>query len=48
MNTKHRMKDDELFEAIVSLSNCDDAKAFFADLCTVGEIAAMTQRFEAA
>lgn len=48
MNTKHKMKGEELFEAIASLQTAKDAKIFFADLCTPGEITAMSQRLAAA
>lgn len=44
-NSKLRNKDtDKLFEAILSLKNIDECYRFFEDVCTVGEISAMTQR----
>ena len=33
---------------IVSIESVDEAYAFFEDLCTVGELEAMKQRFEVA
>ena len=39
---------DRLFEAILSLKTEEDCYRFFDDLCTIGELQAMTQRFEVA
>lgn len=39
---------DNLFRAILSLKSIDECYRFFNDLCTVGEIKAMAQRFETA
>ena len=38
----------ELYKAISSLRDADECAAFFDDLCTINEIIAMSQRFEAA
>jgi TrpR-related protein YerC/YecD len=35
----------ELFEAILRLESPDDASAFFRDLCTLGELHDMAQRW---
>ncbi len=35
----------ELFEAILRLDSVDEASAFFRDLCTLGEIHDMAQRW---
>lgn len=46
-----RMKSEEtdhLFEAILSLKTEEECYRFFDDLCTYGEIQAMTQRFQVA
>ncbi len=48
MNNKHKMKDDELFEVIAALDTPENARKFFVDLCTPGEITAMAQRLAAA
>ncbi len=37
---------DELFEAILLLENMEDCYRFFEDLCTVGELKAMAQRWK--
>ncbi|HLF67938.1 MAG TPA: YerC/YecD family TrpR-related protein [Gaiellaceae bacterium] len=39
---------DELFEAILSLRTTEEAARFFRDLCTLGELEAMTHRWQAA
>jgi TrpR-related protein YerC/YecD len=36
---------DALFEAILRLETPDDAAAFFRDLCTLGELHDMSQRW---
>ena len=38
----------ELFEAILALETIEEAERFFRDLCTLGEIEAMTHRWQAA
>ena len=49
MNGKIRDKKmDSLFEAILELKNLDECDMFFEDLCTVGELRAMEQRFHVA
>lgn len=39
---------DELFRAILALRDLDDCYAFFEDLCTMKELADMSQRLTAA
>ncbi len=39
---------DCLFDAILTLENREEAYAFFEDLCTVGELQSMKQRFQVA
>ena len=39
---------DALFQAILSLRSEDECYAFFDDLCTIGELQAMTQRYHVA
>ncbi len=51
MAEKNKFKNkatDELFEAILSLKDMDECYNFFADLCTMKELADMAQRLEAA
>lgn len=46
-----RLKDevvDRLFEAILCLDTVDECYRFFEDLCTVGEIKSLAQRFQVA
>ena len=47
MSYESRLKNqdiDELFEAILTLRDQEDCYRFFEDVCTVGEINAMSQR----
>ena len=39
---------DKLMDAMLTLKSRDEAYLFFEDLCTVGEMAAISQRFEVA
>ena len=39
---------DHLFDAILSLKDKDECYAFFEDVCTVNELAALSQRYEVA
>ncbi len=39
---------DHLFEAVLSLENKDECYAFFEDVCTVNELASLSQRYEVA
>jgi TrpR-related protein YerC/YecD len=39
---------DALFKAILSLKDEEECYAFFEDLCTVGELQAMSQRYHVA
>ena len=41
-------QDALLFEAILSLRDPEECRAFFQDLCTVAELKAMAQRLEVA
>jgi len=46
-----KMKSEEtehLFEAILSLQSVEECYRFFDDLCTFGEILAMSQRYQVA
>ncbi len=44
---KHdQAQSDMLYEAVLTLKDVDECKAFFQDLCTVGELRAMEQRLE--
>ena len=48
--TKHEKRDhgDLLYQAILTLKDLDECKKFFSDLCTVGELRSMEQRFAVA
>ena len=48
--TKHEKRDhgNLLYQAILTLKDLDECKKFFSDLCTVGELRSMEQRFEVA
>ncbi|NLZ56537.1 MAG: helix-turn-helix domain-containing protein [Clostridiaceae bacterium] len=39
---------DRLFKAILQLDSIEECYAFFEDLCTIGEVKSMTQRFQIA
>lgn len=39
---------DELFETLLKLKSIEDFRKFFADLCTLKELDAMTQRITSA
>lgn len=39
---------DHLFDAILCLKDKDECYAFFEDVCTVNELAALSQRYEVA
>ena len=47
-NPRRNALTDALFDAILSLENREECYQFFDDLCTVKEIADMSQRLEAA
>ena len=47
-NPRRNALTDALFDAILSLENREECYQFFDDLCTVKEIANMSQRLEAA
>ena len=48
MQKEMTQQDTALFEAIVSLRDAEECRAFFQDLCTVAELKAMAQRLEVA
>lgn len=39
---------DAFFEALLSLENTDQCRAFFEDICTIKELQALSQRFRVA
>lgn len=39
---------DHLFEAILSLKSAEECYRFFDDLCTIGELQSMIQRYQVA
>ena len=39
---------DDLFRAILALETMEECRAFFDDLCTVGELQAFSQRLQVA
>ncbi len=39
---------DSFFEAILKLSNIDEARRFFEDICTIRELESISQRLEVA
>ena len=47
---KHIKKErnDQMYEAILSLKTVEECKRFFEDLCTLTELQAMEQRFQVA
>jgi TrpR-related protein YerC/YecD len=45
---KRDAQTDELFRAILALESLDECYLFFEDLCTMKELADMTQRIQAA
>lgn len=47
-NARRNEDTDELFKAILTLKNIDECYDFFEDLCTMKELADMTQRVRAA
>ena len=49
MNDKLRSESvDQLFKGILELETVDECYSFFEDLCTIGELVSMSQRFEVA
>lgn len=48
MRKNDQVEADLLYEAILSLKDKDECRAFFQDLCTVTELKAMAQRIEVA
>lgn len=48
MNNKRKIDSAELFEVIASLEGTAEVETFLTDLCSVSEIAAFSQRLEAA
>ncbi|MBR6114567.1 MAG: TrpR-like protein [Oscillospiraceae bacterium] len=49
MNKKiKKTRYEDMYRAILTLETVEEAIAFFSDLCTVGELNAMEQRFQVA
>ena len=48
MAIPHHEAADALFDAILSLRDREECYAFFEDLCTIGELQAMFQRYHVA
>ncbi len=49
MNKKiKKARNEDMYRAILTLQTVEEAIAFFSDLCTVGELNAMEQRFQVA
>lgn len=48
MDKSEKRRSDVLYEAILTLNNVEECKAFFQDLCTVSELQAIEQRMEVA
>lgn len=49
MNKKNTLQPDqlnELYEAILTLKTAKECRAFFRDLCTMGELQELSERFE--
>ena len=44
----HRPEVDHLFDAILTLKDREECYQFFLDVCTMNEIASLSQRFEVA
>ena len=47
-NKLHNESVDSLFDAILSLEHREQCYAFFMDVCTMNEIASLSQRYEVA
>ena len=47
-NSKTDANIEFLFKGIITLDNVDDCRNFFEDLCTVTELASITQRLKVA
>ena len=41
-------ENDELFDAILSLTSQEECYRFFTDICTINELLSLSQRFEVA
>ena len=49
MNKKlKKVRNEDMYRAILSLETVEEAMKFFSDLCTVSELNAMEQRFQVA
>ena len=49
MNEKFSIENhDELFSAVLALSDIEDCRRFFEDICTIKELEAISQRLEVA
>ena len=47
-NNLHNESVDSLFDAILTLESREECYAFFMDVCTMNEIASLSQRYEVA
>ncbi len=47
-NKLHNQSIDSLFDAILTLETREECYAFFMDVCTMNEIASLSQRYEVA
>ena len=47
-NKLHNESIDSLFDAILTLETREECYAFFMDVCTMNEIASLSQRYEVA
>lgn len=48
MKSYNKKSFDELFSAVLKLSDVSEARKFFDDVCTIKELEAMSQRLEVA
>lgn len=47
-NRRKKQRNEDLYNAILSLKSVDECMKFFDDLCTVSELMAMEQRYQVA
>ncbi len=48
MATYHSKETEKLYEAIISLSDTEECRSFFEDICTVKELLDLAQRLQIA
>ncbi len=48
MKTEHSQRVNNFYKALLSLKTCEECDKFFEDICTVKELADISQRFEVA